>query len=316
MKGRILMFDVARVLCTLVVVAFYHMTDYLYNGAELRSGYSWMATSSMACFTFISGFFLGKKELDCKSFFVSRLRRIFIPLVLTSVLLYFGGWFDSGRQFLFTITGLSCFFLPQPSTLWFFSMIIVFYFLTPFITTKRPGKTLIHGAVCMGVFLLLFHFSMLDIRLLYYFPFYIAGILITETTVLRLVRDIKITVLCILILCVMTNLSTRESYSDLAVINTSGVLLVMTTSFYIEKYSTRKIKYLFECLSYSSMFAYLFHRGIYGITGLFYKHFLNESYLPALIIPAVLVTIFAVSYFAQKTYDLLITNFSNRKHYV
>jgi len=114
----------------------------------------------------------------------------------------------------------------------------------------------------------------------------------------------------------MTNLSTYESYLDLAVINASGVLLIMTISFYIGKYSTRRIKYLFECLSYSSMFAYLFHRGIYGMAGLFYKHFLHEPYLPALIIPAVLVTIFAVSYFAQKTYDLLVTDFSNRKHYV
>lgn len=315
MKGRILMFDIARVFCTLVIVAFHHMTDYIRNGAELRDGYGWLVTSSLACFTFISGYFLGKKRIDCKSFFISRLKRFFIPLVLTSVLLSFGGWFDSIWQFLFTITGLSCFFLPQPSTLWFFSMIIVFYFLTPFITAKRPGKTLIHGAVCMSVFLLFFHFNMLDIRLLYYFPFYIAGILINEMTVLQLVRDIRITVLCILILCVMTNIN-HESYSDLAVINASGVLLIMTISFYIGKYSTRKIKYLFKCLSYSSMFAYLFHRGIYGMAGLFCKHFLHEPYLPALIIPVVLVTIFAVSYFTQKTYDLLITDFSNRKHYV
>lgn len=311
------MFDIARVLCILVIVAFHHMTDYIRNGVELRDGYGWLVTSSLACFTFISGYFLGKKELDCKSFFVSRLKRFFIPLVLTSVLLSFGGWFDSIWQFLFTITGLSCFFLPQPSTLWFFSMMIVFYFLTPYLSQRNgPAKTLIHGAVCMGVFLLLFHFNMLDIRLLYYFPFYIAGILITGMTVLRLVRDVRITVLCILILCVMTNLSTHESYPDLAVINASGVLLIMTISFYIGKYSTRRIKSMFECLSYSSMFAYLFHRGIYGMAGLFYKHFLHEPYLPVHIIPAVLVTIFAVSYFAQKTYDLLITDFSNRKHYV
>lgn len=317
MRGRILLFDIARVLCALVVIAFYHMTDYVHNGAELRNGYDWMATSALACFTFISGFFLGKKRIEYKSFFVSRLKRFFIPLVLTSVLLSLNGWFDSIEQFLFTITGLSCFFLPQPPTLWFFSMMIVFYLLTPFILIKPNGniwQILIHGAVCMGVFLLLFHFNMLDVRLLYYFPFYVAGILTNEISVFRLVRDIKITIFCILILSVMIVFSMHKSYIDLAIINASGVLLVMTISFYIEKYSTKRIKKLFECLSYSSMFAYLFHRGIYGIAIFLYKNILNEPFLPWLIIPVVLVTIFAISYFAQKSYDMFITGFLEHNH--
>lgn len=311
------MFDIARVLCALVVIAFYHMTDYVHNGAALRNGYEWIATSTLACFTFISGFFLGKKRIDCKSFFVSRLKRFFIPLVLTSVFLFLGGWFDSIKQFLFTIMGLSCFFLPQPPTLWFFSMMIVFYFLTPFILINQNcniWKPLINGAMCMGVFSLLFYFGMLDVRLLYYFPFYVTGILTSEKTVFRLVRDIKITIFCVLILCAMTIFSMHKSYMYLVVINASGVLLIMTLSFYIGKYSTKRVKKLFECLSYSSMFAYLFHRGIYGIAILLYKNILNEPFLPWTIIPVVFVTIFTVSFFAQKSYDMVITGFLDRKY--
>lgn len=306
MKERLLLFDIVRSLCVLYVVAFYHMTDYVSNGIWIRYGQGWVASTVMACFVFISGFFLGKRRLDCKSFYLSRLRRFFVPLVLTSILLSLGGWFDSIEQFVFTITGLSCFFLPQPPTLWFFSMIIVFYFLTPFIVAKADANklpVLIRGTVCMAVFLLFYRLDMLDNRLLDYFPFYVTGLVTTEKTVFRLVGSIKITLLCLLVLYTMLTYSECGSFPSLLIVHASAMVLIMTFSFYIGKYSSEQIKILFSQISYASMFAYLFHRGIYGAAAILFRKYLDSAFLPWSAVAFIIIIIFVISWFAQKMYD-------------
>ena len=108
MKERIVLFDIARSLCVLEIVGFWHMLDYINcNNIYVRTIGCGITYSVLACFTFISGFFLGQKETSTKKFYYSRLKRFFLPLLLTSLCFLCIGWFDSIQLFIFTITGLT-----------------------------------------------------------------------------------------------------------------------------------------------------------------------------------------------------------------
>lgn len=44
------------------------------------------------------------------------------------------------QDLFFTLTGLSCFRKPYPGTVWYFAMLILFYFVTPFINRIEWGR--------------------------------------------------------------------------------------------------------------------------------------------------------------------------------
>ena len=113
------------------IVAYWHLCEYL--GIDCNNAISSTLTHSvLATFTLFSGFFLGQKAITAHEFYKKRLLR-FYPLFFLACLLMFigGGGIKSFLQFLMSITGLSVFWLPQPPTLWYMAMLMVFYVITP-----------------------------------------------------------------------------------------------------------------------------------------------------------------------------------------
>lgn len=122
----------------LYIVGFWHLNNYLnpdlwFSGA-MAMYLEGVTTAVLATFTFISGYMLKKYEFNSFSdvlyFYKKRLMR-FYPLFVISALCMFVLKSINISQFLFGITGLAL-FTPQPlNTLWFISMLMLFYLLSP-----------------------------------------------------------------------------------------------------------------------------------------------------------------------------------------
>lgn len=314
MKERIGLFDIVRSLCVLEIVGFWHILDYINcNNTIIRDYGNGLTCSVLACFTFMSGFFLGKKKINTKSFYLSRLTRFFIPLLLTSLILSIGGWFESIAQFISTLTGISCFFPPQPKTLWYFSMIIIFYALTPILLNNainKPSKIFFRGLLPLFFFICMLYLQHLDERVLIYYPFYLIGI-ITKQENLKYVNNFAAIV--ILILWIITiRYGLNNNIIMTIILSALGVYLLFTISKNIELLFPKTNK-IFSILSYASMFAYLFHREVYLFFEILFIKFLHYKSLPIMVVPIMLLSLFIAAYCGQKLYDNFISKFLSRK---
>lgn len=311
MRERIVLFDIARSLCVLEIVGFWHMLDYINcNNIYVRTIGCGITYSVLACFTFISGFFLGQKETSTKKFYYSRLKRFFLPLLLTSLCFLCIGWFDSIQLFIFTITGLSCFIPPQPMTLWYFSMIIIFYFVTPFLlwkSTAKSYKIIVKGIILFAIFLLLFNLKCLDERILMYFPFYVVGILSSKSNILKYCDRNILFIITLVSWSIMIKYNIHTYIIGSIITNTLGIYLLLYCSNKIEKLLPQAQK-IFSILAYSSMFAYLFHREVYLFFDILFSKILHLESIPIMIAPVMVILLFTLSYYGQKTYN----NFLNK----
>lgn len=165
-KSRDLSFDVTRVVCTLWIVGIWHLMNYIPNQAPaaLTTGIGEPVTiTALSCFMFISGYFLRKypfrDRADVLTFYRKRFSRFYGLYFLSAITLLIGGfftdksWFDSYHQFFLTLCGLTTFSPPQPGTLWFMSMLMFFYLVTPFIMAN-PKIKILNATVLLLIMLL------------------------------------------------------------------------------------------------------------------------------------------------------------------
>ena len=301
---RILIFDIMKAICVIEIVAFWHMFDYTSINADNVMFGNDLTSAVLAAFTFSSGFFLGKKQVDVRTFYKTRLKRFMLPL-LASLLVFWLFGNISLKTMLLSTTGLSCFIPPMAPTLWFFSMIILYYLFTPFFLygigqmnkTDRIIHILISSFLVYAVFLLLG----VDERIQHYFLFYTLGMLAD----MECVRSISSVNICykigggiVWLVC---------SYVGVPVFITDclGILILIFISEFIEEKANEKSKLLLCKISYASMFAYLFHRQFYQIAKRLFAT-PNET-IPYYGIIITVILIFILSYYGQKIYDKIVT---------
>lgn len=193
MKNRILLFDIMKALCVIEIVAFWHMFDYTsINADDVMFGGD-LTSAVLAAFTFSSGFFLGKKQVDVGTFYKTRLKRFMLPLLVSLLAFYLFGTI-SFKTMLFSTIGLSCFIPPMAPTLWFFSMIILYYLFTPLFLygigqmnkTERVVNILTRSFLIYTIFVLLG----VDERIQHYFLFYILG-MITNNECVKSISNVN-----------------------------------------------------------------------------------------------------------------------------
>ena len=204
-------------------------------------------------------------------------------------------------QYILTLCGLSCIFTPAPQTIWYISMLILFYLLTPAINSFK--KVLPKSFFCLAlfaVFLLLKLFVIdIDNRLLLMFPMYCIGLIIAP--IVKLTDNLSLLRLFVssgaFLLLVFIKININFYVIDYFIIGAFTMLCLEIGKL------CAKSKILFcilNFISYGSMVAYLFHRQFFGavfkITGDFPIWFAYLIALPALI---------AISYFVQYLYDRL-----------
>ncbi|WP_418976520.1 acyltransferase family protein [Alistipes putredinis] len=219
-KPRDLSFDIARVICTLWIVGIWHLMNYIPNQAPaaLTTGIGEPVTVTvLSCFMFISGYFLRKypfnNRADVLIFYRKRFSRFYVLYFLSAVTLLIGGfftaksWFSSYPQFILTLCGLTTFSPPQPGTLWFMSMLMFFYVVTPFIQYgKNPKTTILHAAVLLLLMLLWGQVATIDRSVFLYYLMYVLGLHCTPRLIKRFNGHICVLLISLTIWICLTEL--------------------------------------------------------------------------------------------------------------
>lgn len=276
-KERILYLDTARVVAMLWIVGFWHLRYYTGKGYEDNIvsfyGEEHITSIMLSVFMFLSGFFMAKYKFidfwkDCKAYYWKRFTRFYLLYAVSAILLYGIGFNRGFLRLITTLTLTSTIILPQPQTLWFFSMLAVFYLFTPLLL-KKPLKSLIINFLMIFVGGMILHFLLpkgIDANFFWCFPLYCMGIYVgKKKELMRMMTKDSVGVISIVfftlifwLLLVYPILSNYIQYIFLPL----GVIIVIYLSKYI---SLLPIKNLIGMIAYGSMCAYLFHREFYSI---------------------------------------------------
>lgn len=320
---RNITYDIARFLCMFWIVAIWHMVAYLdMDGNVIKNwGGHYLTTSCLSCFACLSGLFLGKKQLSVRAFYYNRFVRFYLLLLIACLTMKFGGWMDSWTQVVTTMTGLSSFILPQPKTIWFISMMISFYAITPLLLPHinkkhREMRILLRGIVVFLLLCILECFHPIDGRVPGLFAFYVLGLALPFPIVERFTVNTTVAVPATFIASVLIfdliNHYDLVDYRGLELLgNFCGSWCIISMSVAISRLCKGQLcKDLAFLGSYISLSAYLFHRHVFKIFRIVFGD--NDGIMPVWLWPIIIITVFVVSYIIQRLYDGMVDKILNR----
>ena len=311
---RIIGFDLARVVAIFVIIGIYHNLGYT-GKFHADPAVRVLVYSSLGVFTFISAFLLASKydfseKGEIVSFYKKRVLRIWPLFVISSILLAFMG-FNAWLPTIKGIVGISPFWAPHPTTMWYVAMLISLYLITPFVVRGSIWQQ------CLKAFCVMTVLGLLQIclgtvvpRTFNYYTVYLVGLLLGKnffTSTLALLRSKKAIIISlvwiVLVLAVFfTKNDNLKSFSSvIGIVSILSLSLLVADKLHSHRIFTQSI----SILSYASFCAYLFHREIIWVLFKLYK---PNGFLPiffdVLIIGVPLS--FIIAYFIQKYYDMLV----------
>ena len=317
-KERIIGFDIAKAV-SIIWVVLYHSIDYananhIYSHSVIKT----LTYSSLAIFTFLSGYLLTVRyNFDEKGsvirFYMKRFFRFYPLFLISSVILCligFNTWFNTAKGLL----GLSPFWTPHPRTMWYCAMLIPLYLLTPLWSKGKFWSKMIKFMVTMAVIVvvhLLFH--SVETRTFFYFPFFFFGILVAQygnhffisaSKSPKYVFPLLALFVSILIVQVITNNSMLKWGNSVL-----GMVSLLFLYMYIGEKMVNKRSSLgrISFLSYASLSIYLFHREIFeGLLLLWHPS--NSLILFLYVVILGLIIVIPLAYYIQKWYDSIINN--------
>ena len=313
MKKRVASLDLARVVCMLYIIGVWHLNNYLspaYQFSPLANDIlSGVTVAALGTFSYISGYLLREYTFHSRSdvafFYRKRFIRFWPLFALSAVSLFLMHWMDAG-QFFFGVSGLAL-FTPSPlRTLWYISMLMSFYAITPLVRWKISNQTVSLGRFfCLSAMLLVFYLLFLkgivDPRYLMYSPVYIWGLFSKD---LKFSKSQWLGVLLSSILLItLVFVFLREAYIVRDVLySVLGCAIIMSTCF-LSPYKWQSSRVV-SFLAYGSMSAYLFHRQLFGIV-LFVCGIKNGdgAYLHLWVALIVLFAVFIIAWCIQSIYD-------------
>ena len=273
----------------------------------------------LGLFMYVSGLFISKYTFydfckDVKLFYMKRFKRFYI-LYSFSVIFLFIIHFNPGVSLLVTsLLGISTYFQPQPRTLWFMSMLMSFYLLTPFVKSNK--SIIAQVSVVLLIFLLailyyIYFPNRIDVRFFWCFPLYSLGLLFPQIQVI--VNNHFLGIFMFLFTCFLVFLLKENIYYKMAqlLIIPMGIFSCFYCCKLLMIYLPR-INSFVRVLAYCSMSAYLFHREIYYLLGCVFRFFLPYMDLHMF---AVIMIVFPIcilfSYLIQYVYDNYFISYLN-----
>jgi peptidoglycan/LPS O-acetylase OafA/YrhL len=314
--------DLLRGTSILYIVGFWHLLDYtkvLPNGINqitLR-----LTDIILGAFVFISGYFLASKKIELSiqslmTFYRKRLLRIY-PLYLIAICLFYIFHISDNIALAKAALAISMFMQPAPITLWFITMLIFFYLISPFIIvacrTMQIDKLFFYSTIVIICLLAYSHYTkLLDKRIILFLPAFISGALFANNKSYCNIYKSHI-ILIVMAICISASF-VKTRYSTLNYLLMMP-MVVICSAFIFNKSKQIEIKsktayrnILF--LSYTSYCMYLFHRPIYIMMMSIYfpaNIIMQAIYLVILVIPCILL----FSFIIQKLYDILIDTMSS-----
>ena len=310
---RVASVDCARALSMLYIIGIHHMQSFVRPGTVIDALAN-HAAPALCAFTAISALFIGRKRFekpgDIAAFYKSRLVRAY-PLFLLGCLSLFvvslvvGKYFSGVRQLLLTLTGLVMVIGPAPKTMWFMSMLLLFWMLTPLFCWRRrrgAGDVLLRWG---GLALLLAAFrgvallgARVDSRLYGYAAVYFGTLILADK--LKVDDTLRpapplIAAAVIALLSLPPVRGWLPAYPREVGVGVAGAVLILTVGKLCAKVPV--LSRVLAWISCGSMAAYLFHRQWLGLC----YYLLGPFRLPlaALLMAALL----AGAYWVQRFYD-------------
>lgn len=321
-KNRVVFLDCARALCMLFIIGVYHMKGSYLRDPGLTPGLKLFIVPVLATFTAISAWFMGRKRLqsgaDVWAFYRGRLLRAYPFYLLGCLTLYVvslvvGKYFHGFRQLILTLLGLSAVIGPAPKTIWYMTMLWMFWLLTPLFTLRRKGTTadtLLRVAMMIVLLLAIWGLDRLgakvDSRVYLYGIIYFAVLIFSD----RIGMDEGIRPVGTLIAAALfvgaafiPGASPILSMAKQLIQAVSGMLLILFIARLCAKVPA--LAKLLSWISYASMVAYLFHRQWLGVWLTLCGPF--GIPLAALLVAALV----SGSYLAQWLYDRYVVKFAH-----
>ncbi|WP_437920234.1 acyltransferase family protein [Sphingobacterium sp. LRF_L2] len=301
--------DIARAVCVLWVVGFWHLRDYLkpevsvfINTDSFNKTGEIITAGVLSMFMLLSGFFLKKYTFntweDLRFFFTKRLKRFYLLLFLSALSLWILKAISLFQVFAIVI-GLSAFFMPSPMTLWFFGVLIFFYLITPILHYRKDKwYCLIVACVIYLILLLVGKYHPLDSRMLLYFPFYVLGLNLPSGVFNFIERNKAVLLLLSFILLPLSILYLQFHF----VIYPQIILIITIIVSFSSFMKDTRLAPVMTYIALASMVAYLFHRQIYAVIIKLFNGNDDIGYFGAGIM---LIILFIVSGSLQKLYDKL-----------
>lgn len=316
-SSRNLGVEVLRVLCVVYIIGFWHLLNY----TDAISGYNNLATSTLTdivlgTFVFLSGFFTSRKQIEPTiqgiwKFYVTKLLRIY-PLYLAALAAFVALGLTSLSTAVKAAFFISMFVKPAPQTLWFMTMLMFFFVITPFILIaiqKFTLKQLIIGfsLILLGLVIYYFAFKLLDIRLVLYFPAYVASVLLATEKISF--PPLNRETLLLLFAAIVVSLPPTPSGAITILMNAPLVTfsaVILFRWFSLIKFTRLWWLPIISFISYASYSMYLFHRPLLIMMKTLY--FPQQGYLQVLVLlflffPFVII----FSYDIQKLYDIVLS---------
>lgn len=321
-KNRSVSLDLLRGLSILYIVGFWHMFNYTSafpqysNIITLR--FTWII---LATFTFLSGYFIGQKEIDLKKttiirFYKNRILRIYPLYLLSLVLFYILGLSDTVTT-IKAAFAISMFLKPAPPTLWFITMLLFFYVLSPLLifNTKKGYVVRIWAIyIFLSTILLIVNYSVenLDVRVVIYFPAFFLGIITAMNGGEIIGKKLG---LSLFFAGAVLSFGMNQNYLEYD--RLLSILMISMASYFIFIFfknnvnPSPKTHLTITVIAYSSYCMYLFHRPIYmSLTHVYFPNdgVLQILYLVLFCVPSILM----ISYYSQKYQDITIKSLTNR----
>lgn len=310
-------FDIARALSMFYIICIWHLANYTNTFSMIPYGGDFITNAALGLFMFISAYLLEKKysfnnNNDLKLFFKKRVLRI-MPLFGLSLLLFLLFKTITFKQAILSLFGLSTFILPQPPTLWFVSMIIIFYILFPILSMRKKNINII-CFVSIYVILYVIHLcsELVDTRFFYYFPCFMLGILLSKYNKEDFINLKSVIISIIIILLTIKLYLASENISEnilgymlISIISISGTIIILFISKILAKNNI--IVKLMSPIAYGSMVSYMFHRQILATIEKFIywpeDGLSRLLFLVFICVPLILI----FGYYIQYAYDKLLT---------
>jgi peptidoglycan/LPS O-acetylase OafA/YrhL len=324
-KKRNISIDLLRSISILYIVGFWHLLNYTtafpcYNNfITLR-----ITNIILGLFIFISGYFIGLSHYNTRqetpfSFYKKKIIRIY-PLYILAIIIFTILNLSSGWTSLKAIFAISMFVQPAPNTLWFITMLLFFYLLSPLIINICHRHSIKEISLYCTILILTlvaygFFTKLLDVRIVLYFPSFVMGILVAmhdEQTNVDLFYPYKKNFYFVLIILSIGISFIKTNHSGLNdLLHLPMVLLCSYIFFTIGqkiKIASTPIYNFIIIISYSSYCMYLFHRPIYVVLKKIYfpkSDLFQVIYLVMFCVPLIII----ISFILQKIYDLACDRF-------
>ncbi|WGO98408.1 acyltransferase [Saccharophagus degradans] len=298
--------DYLRAICMIYIVCYWHLIEYLdVSFLQPNKITESLAYLVLGLFFMISGFLNGSdKNKEFVSFYQRKILRIY-PLYFCALVIFHLLGLNDGVTSLKAALFVSPFLDSSPVTLWFVAELFVFLLITPFLLRIKSSLLLI-GILLSGFYFATlamdFSNSMIDSRVVKYFPAYFLGVLAAGGKPIN--SKVVLVVLMSIMAALLAHFVTRTN--DFLLLE---VVCVQVGSFSILFYSLYKLNIVNESqlvakVSFLSFVTYLIHRPIYEVLDRCLNVYDVGIVWPFFVGVAIPMLAF-IAYFIQQYYDKL-----------